>query len=495
MDTTSGGDVTIPRHRTAIRRYQLSRPMRLALETGLISRGASVFDYGCGHGDDIRLLREQGLDCAGWDPIYMPSAERVPADIVNLGYVINVIEDSEERAAALCGAWSLANRLLIVSARLSGELASFSTIPYCDGCLTQSGTFQKFYEQQELRDWIDALLDAKSIAAAPGVFYAFRDPELRQSYEASRYRRKISAPRQRHADRIFEENRKLFDVLMDFITLRGRLPAEAELDIVPAIRGKIGSLNRAFTIIKQATGGEQWERIVEERAQDLLIYFALARFAGRPPLSGLPPDLQLDIRAFFSSYQNASRRADELLFSAGDSQVIQAACRKATVGKLTSDALYIHASALPLLPPILRVYEGCARNYVGSVEGANIIKLHCGKPQISYLQYPEFEKNPHPALAASLVVPLQTFRIKYREYKDSPNPPILHRKELFIAQEHPLYAKFARLTRQEEKYCLFDSSETIGTREGWQKMLESRGVYFSGHRLLRRKAQAEQSDP
>lgn len=32
---------------------------------------------------------------------------------------------------------------------------------------------------------------------------------------------------------------------------------------------------------------------------------------------------------------------------------------------------------------------------------------------------------------------------------------------------HPLYAKFVRLTRQEEQWGLYERPEVIGTREGW----------------------------
>ena len=43
--------------------------------------------------------------------------------------------------------------------------------------------------------------------------------------------------------------------------------------------------------------------------------------------------------------------------------------------------------------------------------------------------------------------------------RDSPlfqNPPILHRKETFLHPTHPLHAKFARLTQQEEKAGLLE---------------------------------------
>jgi DNA phosphorothioation-associated putative methyltransferase len=405
---------SVARHRTAIQRHTFSRPVRQALEAGLITRGTNVFDYGCGHGDDIRHLRRRGIRCAGWDPVHRPRGQRRPADVVNLGYVVNVIEDTGERATILREAWGLTRKLLIVSARLTVD-ARAGQQSYEDGYLTQRGTFQKYYQQHELREWLDETLGVASVPAGPGIFYIFRDAELRQSFMAARYRRRAQAPRLRHSDVVFEQHSALFEPLMAFLTARGRLPDESELEEAPQIRQVLGSLRRSFMIIRRVTGAEQWERIREERAQDLLVYLALSRFDGRPRFSNLPHDLQLDVRAFFSTYRRACDRADELLFSAGNLQTIDEACRAAPVGKRTPSAFYVHISALPSLPPVLRVYEGCARGYIGTVEGANIIKLHRHKPQVSYLSYPDFERDPHPALAASLIVPLQTFRIQYRD--------------------------------------------------------------------------------
>jgi DNA phosphorothioation-associated putative methyltransferase len=460
----------------------------MALEHGLLNRETSFFDYGCGYGNDVHRLSDQGILSTGWDPIHHPDQERKQADIVNLGYVVNVIEDAVERAGALREAWSLARKLLIVSARLSIETKNGGPQnTYADGYVTSRGTFQKFYEQHELRDWINEVLGVSSVAVAPGIFYVFQDHNLLQSFVASRYRRTTSAPRQKYSNLVFEQHRELFDPLIEFVTHRGRLPDYSEAQVASAICEKVGSLQRAFAIIRKVTGTEQWDQIREERSQDLLVYLALSRFGGRPRFSELPPDLQFDVRAFFSTYRRACELADDLLFSAGKPEVIRDACRKSPVGKQTPDALYIHFSAIPFLPPILRVYEGCARAYIGTVEGANIVKLSQSKPQVSYLHYPEFENDPHPALAASLVVPLNTFHIDYREYKDSKNPFILHRKETFLAPEHPLRTKFARLTNQEERYSLYERPELIGTREGWQKVLDEKGVCYSGHRLLRKK--------
>ncbi len=179
----------IARHRTTINRTEPSRPVRSALEDGLITQETSVFDYGCGRGDDLRLLQSRGIHCEGWDPAYSPQNGRTPADIVNLGYVVNVIEDPVERATVLRSAWALAQKLLVVSARLTVEADGRSQTLYEDGCLTRLGTFQKYFEQRELREWIDQSLGVSSVPAAPGIFYVFRDPDLQQSFIASRYRR------------------------------------------------------------------------------------------------------------------------------------------------------------------------------------------------------------------------------------------------------------------------------------------------------------------
>ena len=52
--------------------------------------------------------------------------------------------------------------------------------------------------------------------------------------------------------------------------------------------------------------------------------------------------------------------------------------------------------------------------------------------------------------------------------------------------DHPLRAKFARLTQQEEKHGLLDDTAMIGTREGWQARLSESGFRLSGHRLVLR---------
>lgn len=62
--------IPIARHRTALSRHELSRPLRLAIDDGLLNSSSTAFDYGCGRGGDVRHLRSRGIECTGWDPNY-----------------------------------------------------------------------------------------------------------------------------------------------------------------------------------------------------------------------------------------------------------------------------------------------------------------------------------------------------------------------------------------------------------------------------------------
>ncbi len=80
---------------------------------------------------------------------------------------------------------------------------------------------------------------------------------------------------------------------------------------------------------------------------------------------------------------------------------------------------------------------------------------------------------------------LRTRQIDGPDYAQSANPPVLHRKESFLTPDHPLHAKFVRLTTQEEKNGLLDNPSGIGTREGWSRRLAERGFSLKEHRLAR----------
>jgi DNA phosphorothioation-associated putative methyltransferase len=480
--------VTLPaieRHKAALVRTELSRPVRLALEAGLFATGTTFFDYGCGHGSDARFIAEKGYHSYGYDPYYFPDHPRIVADIVNLGYVVNVIEHEQERRETLLQAWALTKKALIVAAQVLLGDAGKGYLAYNDGVISSRNTFQKYYEQQELKNYIDSVLGVDAIPAGLGVYFVFRDEAQAEAFRASRFRSRATTPRIKLRVNNFDDYRELLDPLMQFFADRGRLPVSGELRNESEVVAEFRTLTRALAVIQQATGKEEWEKITEARKNDLLVYIALSRFGKRPNFTALPHNLQQDIKAFWGNYTNACTVANKLLFSLGQEGVIAQACKRSPIGKYVGTALYIHVSALDQLDPILRIFEGAASRTFGRLEETTLIKLRADQPKVSYLQYPDFDSDPHPALHSSMQADLQGLHVVYRDYSTSLNPPILHRKETFVSREYPLYEKFHRLTAQEEKWGLLDETNSIGTRNGWRQRLSEKSVRIQGHRLCR----------
>ena len=128
----------VARHRTAIKRYDLSKPVKTLLERGLLRKQDSFFDFGCGHGMDVEALANLGYRASGWDPAFRPNAEKRKATVVNLGYVLNVIEEPPERIVALREAFSLTEKLLIVSTLVRGQETDSHSRLYRDGFLLRN---------------------------------------------------------------------------------------------------------------------------------------------------------------------------------------------------------------------------------------------------------------------------------------------------------------------------------------------------------------------
>ncbi|MFC8567377.1 DNA phosphorothioation-associated putative methyltransferase [Streptomyces sp. NPDC057245] len=467
------------RHQTAIGRVGLSLPARRAVGDLQLEPETGVLDYGCGRGGDVRALQDLGLDAAGWDPVHFPDGRREPADVVLLTYVLNVIENPAERRETLLRAWDLAKSALVVSARLRWERNQIKGMEYGDGILTRRRTFQHLYAAGELRDYVEEATGVRCVSAAPGIVYAFKDDAARLSYLA----RQVTPDGGWLAS---EDTASAITSVVAHLEERGRMP---QLEEMPQpIISLLGHVRPAELkrLAEQEADPVKVERSAERGALDTLLFLALELFHGRGPVSSLPLPVQLDIRAFFPSYAEACQRADRLLFKLRDDAYVRRAMNGSIAGKFTATALYVHRRALHRIPAVLRLYEQCASIAAGRPGDWSVVKLRHQGRGVSWLDYPEFDMDPHPRIAASYAVDLKTLKSSFTSYADSTNRPLLHRKHEFLAEDDPDAPKYRRLTDAEVRAGLYESPHLIGTEEGWERELVRCGRALRGHRLVRR---------
>jgi DNA phosphorothioation-associated putative methyltransferase len=475
MDTPS-----IQRHRTAIRRLGHSRPVALAQAQGLISSDFSFFDYGCGFGEDIQLLRGSGVQAEGWDPHYRPEIPLSAADCVNLGYVLNVIEDLRERQQTLQAAFDLARRVLVVSVRVDQSLNSGTE--FSDGLVTNSGSFQKIYTQSEFRQYLEAILGRKPYMASLGIAYVFKD----ESVESAHLAQLSITPMKRERADLFSQFAAdpAGQELAETTRKLGRPPLPSEFDQYPALLLRFGSRSRIDRLVSGLLNPQTLAEVRDARRNDILTYFAMLQLRGvrPPPIRLLPPETQADIKLLWPSYKSAMREGQQFLFQLGKPELIREACTSAPVGKRLPADFYLHRSAEESLPALLRVLTFAARQIVGEVD-YNIVKLSMDGRKVSFLKYKDFDEEAHPALLHSVRVHLPSAAYAIRDYSSSENPPILHRKESFVDPLYQSYGAFAELTRQEEDLGLLSRSE-IGLKREWLHLLAESQVRIVGHRVL-----------
>jgi DNA phosphorothioation-associated putative methyltransferase len=472
--------LSIARHKTAMKRHTLSRPLALGMAHGVIDPSGRVFDYGCGRGADVRLLVKAGVTATGWDPYFRPDGVLELADCVNLGYVLNVIEDPIERAQTLLKAFALAEKVLIVSVRVDQALGEATE--FADGVLTKVGSFQKLYTQQEFRDYLKQTLGHQPHMASLGVAYVFKDLQAESDYLARlSLFRPISLRETVRTE--FAQDRTAQRYLAKTKAL-GRVPLLAEFKALPGLIERYGSVQRIERIAESLIDGDALASTREEKRSNFLTYIAMLHLQGLrpPPIRVLPKEVQADIRMLWPSYKSSIQAGVEFLFELGKPGAIQQQCKQSPVGKKLPDSLYIHRTAEEQLPPLLRLMTLAARQIVGELE-YDLIKISLDGKKLSFLCYPDFEDAAHPQLAYSVRVFLPTASYGIKNFSDSENPPILHRKETFVDTFHPRYAEFAALSAQEEASGLLGRTD-IGTLKGWNVALEEKGFRIEGHTLV-----------
>lgn len=178
----------ILRHKTAISRNKASTPTKLVFEKGYIEPGTIVFDWGCGKGKDDEWIASKGYNVIGFDPFYAPEqhpdkTDFSKIDVIICNYVLNVIEEPEERKELIQKILKKAKKdtTIIISVRKDKEINKSAQKSkwkkYKDGFITKSKTFQKGYEEEELINLLKSngvKKDIKTYKISSGIVCIFK---------------------------------------------------------------------------------------------------------------------------------------------------------------------------------------------------------------------------------------------------------------------------------------------------------------------------------
>ncbi|PMO71662.1 DNA phosphorothioation-associated putative methyltransferase [Vibrio splendidus] len=488
----------IDRHRTAIVRHELSAPMKTLVKHGYLKGEHSIFDYGCGRGDDLRELEAHGLDALGWDPNFQPDNDKSNSDIVNIGFVLNVIEDQDERLDALLGAWELADKFLVVSVMLANEnyIAQFK--PYKDGVITSRNTFQKYYAQSEIKAYIERSLQEDAITVAPGIFYIFKDKLEEQQYLQSKYKRhhkwqQLTSPEpieaKDKAKLLITQHQDLFNNFWNTCLELGRIPANDEFEQSDKVRELVGSHRKTFNLLQEMFDTKEFEQAEKNRKEDLLLYFAMGLFEKRKPYTQQPEPLKRDIKALFDDYKTAISLAAELLFAIADTDLIHQQCEKAH-GLLPASllnkghSLILHRDFIGDLPLLLRVYVGAGLQIYGELdEEIDLIKIHITSGKLTLTAYDDFEKSV-PFLVERIKIKMAEQDIDFFDYVNEDRRPPLLNKHLYMPTEHENYKKQQSFDKRLAKLMEFEASEeTQMMRAEFEVLLEKEHKEIKGFTL------------
>lgn len=498
--STSTSD-EVQRHLTALVRYGFSAPIQILARFGFLDGSRSIFDYGCGRGDDLRGLQENGIQALGWDPHFAPEKQKTLSNIVNLGFVINVIEDINERIEALQGAYSLAQELLVVSVMLTNQYAVKGK-PLYDGILTTRGTFQKFYTPNELKIFIEQNLHEESIPVAPGIFFVFKDKDAEQRFLVDRSRSRSNllraASQIQRASKPSKIEKDLarytkHQALLDSIWLQwlenGREPDKSEVINLPQVLEVFGSLPRALRFLRSQKDDVILETARKIRQDDLLVYFALGMFDKRKPYRHLDPQLQRDIKAHFADYGAAQLEARELLFQISQPEHIDAACRDAASKGLgwyiEGESLQLHSSLVERLTPILRIYVGCGAALYGDITSADLVKIHIRSGKLTLMRFDDFYGKPLPKMIHRVKILFHKQEFHLFEYGEEFEPPYLYLKSRFMNEEMDGYTEQIVFDNQLEALNLFDFSGYGPQTEEFEKKLHLARWEINGMHLIR----------
>lgn len=459
------------RHRTAIGRSALSLPVKVLFQTGLANDEASFLDFGCGRGDDVKFLCELGVSALGWDPHFNPDPSLLKkSDIVNLGFVLNVIEDKQERIDVLKDAYELTEQCLSVAVMLHSQNDTAATIPFNDGQITTRQTFQKYYSQTELESLLINVLGVNPIAAAPGVFFVFKNEALEQDfllkrqlgiiqdYEPQNLLSKENEKKEK-SEQILRLNQNLVKHILNF----ARKPQLEELPryFRQQLEKSGISYRRIFSTASQSITEEDLQKAVLLKKEQLSLFFAMYLFSTRPKYRSLNNGLQKDIKLHFGSMKELEAKAKDLLYSLGENELIYSDIQKAVddrLGYSDGDKFTFNARNLNKIPLRLRGIMSVAERLSGKIDDVDLIKIHIETKKVSYLSIDKFGSSPLPRVLGRTIVDFRDNKIATFEHTKDGKVKVVYLKSRFMHENDLNYKIQKQFDDRVLEVCDFDFS-------------------------------------
>lgn len=169
------------------------------------------------------------------------------------------------------------------------------------------------------------------------------------------------------------------------------------------------------------------------------------------------------VKLYFGKWDAAKAAALQRLKELGDLAQVSRYIIESSVGKVLPDDIYIHRDSLEYAPEMLQLLvERWRRRFWPADVEWNIAKIARNSYHVTFMEYANFYEDAHPRLLGAMKVLLHKNKLDYRDYRARENPPILHRKELFIHSGHPLFETFSQLSRAEEEAGLLGRNDTDG---------------------------------
>jgi len=317
-----------------------------------------------------------------------------------------------------------------------------------DGYVTNLNTFQRYYTQQEIKDYVDFTLDEISIPVAQGILFVFKDKKLQEEYLLNKFkncsineiifenrlpRLKRMSIREKHFENVQDEMTDLWKQTL----LQGRILFEDEIhdEMLSLLKNEYSSVNRIYKALFENFEMDDFERSMQLKREEILVYFSLTQF--KKPLKFRDYNLtfQRDVKSHFKSHKNSLMEGNQALRKISNANLLLAAVQESFDNGLgyvhDQHSFMFHRKILDKLPPVLRIYVYAATFLYGDIDDVDLFKIHLQSDKLTLLYFDDFTKR-MPVLKTRVKIDLGLQDFDIFNYTSSQGKQLLYLKSYYL---------------------------------------------------------------